>query len=148
MKVCAMKIVSVILTLWYCLSIMGFDVHTCHRSGDSFVAPLISGIGCADIHPEHSCHECEHHSEHGDCCDGISVQKCCTDDIQVLNVTGTFLKDTDAGFSGFCQPCFVYAADMSFSAASVFSVSWHHPKIPEQGFMCPDILSMNSIRRI
>ena len=89
MKKIVMKYVSVLMALWYCLSIIGFDVHSCTRSGERFVTSTLLGISCEEIHPEHSCHS------HGSCCghhdsschhegDEIDCSGCCTNDIHVL----------------------------------------------------------------
>ena len=55
------KLTSVLLTVWYLMSIIGFDVHTCSGSGCSFVTTFIEGMTCAEVHPEHVC-------DAGSCC--------------------------------------------------------------------------------
>lgn len=105
-----------LLVVWYSMSIIGFDVHTCSGSGRSFVASFVKGMTCEDIHPEHVCnpesccahehdHSCcghSHHDEdcamdHSDClyCDGTAfkAQSCCSNDYQVLALTGTMSSD-------------------------------------------------------
>ena len=103
-----MNVTAALLTLWYCMSIIGFDIHTCRESGRSFVATFVEGLTCQDIHPEHDCdagHCCgvhveekcscghDHHGQEGSLCedaDGyvIKAPSCCTNDYQVLNLTG------------------------------------------------------------
>lgn len=98
MKNVMMKISAMLLVVWYCMSIIGFDVHTCMKSGESFVVTVLEGTDCGDIHPDHTCSAdavshcccCCHHDEtHAH--DGVaSVEDhdCCQDDIQVLVLTG------------------------------------------------------------
>ena len=64
------KYMSALLVVWYSLSIIGFDVHSCKITGEVFVASLAGGISCEDVHPEHSCRA------HGSCC-GHDVVTCC-----------------------------------------------------------------------
>lgn len=93
------------LMLWYCVSIIGFDVHTCNGSGRSFVATFIDGLSCEDIHSGHS-HDCcglvhEHElpccsdDHHCPRCGGekIMATPCCTSDYQVLALTGVIADD-------------------------------------------------------
>ncbi len=110
MKNVVIKILAVALTVWYMMSIIGFDVHTCSDSGRSFITTFIEGLACEDIHPEHSCdetaycteehHECcpGHAEDHSDCpfCDGVSLvaKSCCSNDYQVLALTGTSLSES------------------------------------------------------
>lgn len=91
MKGIMMKMCAVLLAVWYCMSIIGFDVHTCNGTGRIFVATFAEGLTCADIHPDHRCahgqcsaaraaeccHEdCCSHSEKA-CCHGASEDGCC-----------------------------------------------------------------------
>lgn len=122
MKNIVKKYCSAILVLWYCVSIIGFDVHTCNGSGRSFLANFISGMSCTDIHPEHVCgisHDepcghCSHCSGCSGCCHGdtsatevfaddilacVSSEAClssdcCSDHYQVLAVTGLQQEDS------------------------------------------------------
>ena len=89
------------MLVWYSLSVIGFDVHTCSDSGETYIATVISGTACDDIHPEHDeehneptcscCHKkCaseEHPQEHEDK-DGLRTRPCCTDDWQMIYLTG------------------------------------------------------------
>ena len=94
MKGILTKVTAMLLIVWYSMSIIGFGIHTCSGSGESFVVTFVEGLECEDIHPEHhytkgSC--CSHsHS----CCDtgthtGIGPKLGCTSDYQVLALTGT-----------------------------------------------------------
>ncbi|MBO5877359.1 MAG: hypothetical protein J6Q37_06935 [Bacteroidales bacterium] len=102
------KYMSALLVVWYSLSIIGFDVHSCKSTGEVFVASLAGGISCEDVHPEHSCsahrscwgHDmatcCEHETKsccgHEDHQAGSQVAKsdCCSNDLQVLELTGVY----------------------------------------------------------
>ena len=108
-----MKYASALLVLWYSLSIIGFDVHSCMATGEVFIASLVGGIGCEDVHPEHSYKShggrCWHHAvpsccaDHHEpsCCDhhqpGSQLDKagCCSNDLQVLQITGVCLSDDE-----------------------------------------------------
>lgn len=111
-KMCAM-----LLMLWYCISIIGFDVHTCSESGRSFVATFLNGMTCEDIHPEHlhdefCCHETPEHSccghHHGsDVCLSVDIRSCCSDDYQVLLLTGERMDDDHRNYDECgCWHCF------------------------------------------
>ncbi len=104
MKKMIMKILAVMLTVWYSMSIIGFDVHTCNGSGRSFVVTFIEGLTCEDIHPEHRCEKTSCCSgDHETCCASrhescgldndsglqIKTKSCCSNDYQVLALTGT-----------------------------------------------------------
>lgn len=123
MRNIVMKISAVLLVVWYCMSIIGFDVHTCSGSGRTFVASCISGMTCEDIHPEH---HCDHHSccgtvrqeadDQHDCtgsgdgchCLTLKAKSCCSDDFQVLLLTGNRTDDEHRHYD-FCHcghcPC-------------------------------------------
>ena len=111
------KYASVLLALWYSLSVIGFDVHSCRATGEVFVTSLAVGATCEDVHPEHSCRThggcCSHHHA-ADCCGkrhssedacehaGSHVEKedCCTNDLQVLLLTGVNVSENDRPDNG------------------------------------------------
>ena len=94
------KYMSALLVVWYSLSIIGFDVHSCKSTGEVFVASLAGGISCEDVHPEHSCRAhgscCGHETE--PCCghsdhqgeSQVGKSDCCSNDLQVLELTGVY----------------------------------------------------------
>ena len=104
---------ALLLVIWYCFSVIGFGIHTCKASERSFVATFISGLTCADIHPEHKCdkghccshasHECcEDHAHDGGCCahsedDAMSLHSasCCSNDYLALVITGCETDNED-----------------------------------------------------
>ena len=88
------SISALLLVVWYSLSVIGFDVHTCNASGEIYIATVAGGFSCDDIHPdghkqthhEHSCCKCCQ-SHQGDS-DKLKTKPCCTDDYQVILLTG------------------------------------------------------------
>ena len=149
MKDRILRFSALLLMLWYCFSVIGFGIHTCRASDRSFVATFISGLTCADIHPEHECDK-EHCSEsavhhccgsaHADdeCCrseeDGMSLKQetCCSNDYLVLSITGNLIDSEGHG---------TYLTDViSFPSISLvpsvfnqdlFLYRYHH--IPDSG---------------
>ncbi len=109
MKGVIIKVLAVVMTVWYSMSIIGFDVHTCSGSGRSFVSTFIDGLTCEEIHPEHSCshvssrpsdheaHSCcgDHH--HDDKKPAFVAGSCCSTDYQVLQLTGIVPSDDQRG---------------------------------------------------
>lgn len=89
---------ALLLIIWYSLSVIGFDVHTCSGSGETYIATVIGGTECEDIHPEHvkkPCPCCHHHAEDHKEDDGQSISKkpCCSDDWQMIVLTGVRVTD-------------------------------------------------------
>lgn len=123
MKNAVKKYCSVLVALWYCVSVIGFDVHTCTGSGRSFLANFISGMSCSEIHPGHVCHSSHSHCPDEYCScqkvheDGVS-SACCTDDYQVLLLTGVHQEDChkhyDECHCGHC-PCLGEFCGIPFS---------------------------------
>ena len=94
------SLTAILMVVWYLLSVIGFDVHTCSGSGETYIATVASGFTCEDIHPgphgmsahhEHSGCGCCHSekSETTDTEQGFDTNPCCTDDFQVILLTGT-----------------------------------------------------------
>jgi hypothetical protein len=113
MKDRVLRFSALLLVIWYCFSVIGFGIHTCKASERSFVATFISGLTCADIHPEHKCDKgkccshashdcCESHAHDGGCCgdsadDGMSLHSpsCCSNDYLALVITGCATDNED-----------------------------------------------------
>lgn len=96
MKNVLTKVSALLLVVWYSLSVIGFDVHTCSKSGRTFIATVVSGTACEDIHPDHlksACSCCHHHSD--DASKGIDRKPCCTDDWQYIALTGMRTAEND-----------------------------------------------------
>lgn len=111
LKKLSLKVFSVMLLVWYLMSIIGFDVHTCSKDGSSSVATFISGMTCSDIHAEHGCgsdHHCSCDNDHDDCC---------KDDFKCLIITGVPSYD-DSGFHDDCKPiCHPFLSDIRLCLA-------------------------------
>jgi hypothetical protein len=100
MKNVCTSLTAILMVVWYSLSVIGFDVHTCSGSGETYIATVASGFTCEDIHPgphgktahhNHACCGCCH-SEKSETADpelGLDKNPCCTDDFQVILLTGT-----------------------------------------------------------
>ena len=110
MKKFLMNISAALLVVWYCMSIIGFDVHTCMSSGRIFISTFAEGISCADIHPEH--HHDDH--EHTSCCssenheESFDVKSCCTNEYQMIQLSGCRAdnnSDEKHTFSKVSYPC-------------------------------------------
>ena len=128
MRSLAVKICSVLLVLWYLMSVIGFNVHTCSGEGHSFVTTFIDGVTCADIHPEHHCDD-EHH-----CCEAEEHDDCCTDDFQVLSLTGLMSDDTQD-----------YCGESHFSGCPCVAVSCIElPQVCADDFLLKDLYEPES----
>ena len=123
------KCAALVLVLWYSFSIIGFDVHICSGSGKAFIATVVSGTGCDDIHPEHDapCCKCclSETSVKDDSHDGdIHTKPCCTDEWQVIALTGTrtskeeFFADSLHGVQFYFNPALVQGAGKNLNLNS------------------------------
>ena len=154
------KYASVLMALWYSLSVIGFDVHSCKSTGEVFVASLASGITCEDIHPDHSCKShggcsCGHHGgdcdshEHGE---GTHVGKseCCTNNLQILELTGVYTSSqqryTDDGYSIDYALNGNLAVEVALPALQRPSLTFF--KHPDPGVVMPDRQAFFSIWRV
>ena len=167
-----MNISAALLVVWYCLSIIGFDVHTCMSSGEVFIATFADGVGCGDIHPEHhccgtSCCQETHHHDHetSSCCSSehhsepaghrdfqaVDTKSCCTNDYQMIALSGCRIgNDSDEGFhfAKLLLPYVAYIPD--FNIASAKYHAWHISFFdPESGVTPPgDICATFGVWRI
>lgn len=93
-NLCAMSLV-----VWYSLSVIGFDVHTCNRAGETFIASA-GEYSCETIHPEHEYSCCHHGHDHHDAetlhTSSFEIPPCCTDDYHVISLTGIRSEDEHA----------------------------------------------------
>lgn len=139
---------SAVLAIWYIFCVVGFDVHTCNHSGRSFVASLVAGSSCEDIHPGCACDCWKHH--HGPADSSLSDDMCCTNDIMVLALTG--LDRTDESHhqhshcSCICGHCPVLA-DVP-CVGSVFRQCRSLTLPHDSRLFLPDILDSFSVLRI
>lgn len=106
MKNLVTRVFAFMLVVWYCLSIIGFGVHTCSESNRSFLTNFISGVSCEDVHPSDVCkasccsahkhkNSCSHHSADESKDEApvgmlkITNKTCCSNDYQQIDLTGS-----------------------------------------------------------
>ena len=83
---------AIFVLIWYCLGIVGFNVHTCTSSNNSFIVTFLEDMTCDAIHPSENCGVAKsccccssHSSELSEYSDySIAAPECCTNDYQVL----------------------------------------------------------------
>jgi hypothetical protein len=161
------KYMSALLVVWYSLSIIGFDVHSCKSTGEVFVASLAGGIACEDVHPDHSCKAhgsccgqkvsaCCSHDEHP-CCghednqtgSQVSRPDCCSNDLQVLLLTGMNVsheRDTDGAYMDEYVLDVDLFAEMTIPAVQRPLITFL--KHPDPGVVMPDRQAFFSIWRV
>lgn len=95
MKNMIKHISALLLVMWYSLSIIGFGVHTCLASGETYIATVASGFSCEDLHPDHHDSECQssckcrhHKSEQERSGDSYAMKPCCKEEFKVISLTG------------------------------------------------------------
>lgn len=156
------KYASVLLVLWYSLSIIGFDVHSCKSTGEVFVASLAGGVSCEDIHPEHSCKShggCCCHHENESCCAGhetehadshVAKEDCCSNDLQVLQLTGVQMSDNERFGANVhdCQPIFDVDLAMELAVPTLQKSFIKYLEHPDPGVVTPDRQAFLSIWRV
>ena len=130
MKNVGTQIMALMLVVWYCLSIIGFGVHTCSASNRSFITNFISGVACEDVHPSEQCKaSCCSGAKHNKCCGHLSVEvvaeshsagavmvtdeTCCHNDYQQIVLTGS-------GQSNASEQSFVPVTLLALYTASSF----------------------------
>ena len=156
------KYVSVLLVLWYSLSIIGFDVHSCKSTGEVFVASLAGGVSCEDIHPEHSCKShggCCCHHEAESCCTGheadhadrqVAKEDCCSNDVQVLLLTGVHVSDNERFSDNAHDSQFIFDVDLAMEVAmpTLQRPFLKYLEYPDSGVSMPDRQAFLSIWRV
>ena len=158
------KYMSALLVVWYSLSIIGFDVHSCKSTGEVFVASLAGGISCEDVHPEHSCrahgsccgHDvvtcCEHETK--SCSDHqsesqVAKSDCCSNDLQILELTGVSVsheRDTHKDLADEYVLNVDLFAEMTIPAVQRPLLTFL--KHPDTGVVMPDRQAFFSIWRV
>lgn len=154
MRKMIVKYASVLLVLWYSLSIIGFDVHSCKSTGEVFVASLIGGVACENVHPEHSCKShggcCEHHHSSEQSGDKVEKADCCSNDLQVLQLTGVHMADNERFNDNVHDFQYTFDVDMAMELVmptlqrSLLKYLEH----PDPGVVMPDCQAFLSIWRI
>lgn len=89
---------GLMMCLVYLAGVVGFDIHTDHHEGRTYVVSLLSDTSCEKIHPDDICHCCEHHHHHdahsdvnGPTCEGegfCAEEDDCQDTADFLDITG------------------------------------------------------------
>lgn len=170
MKNVLTRLTAVLLVIWYSLSVIGFDVHTCSGSGETFVATVIGGTTCEDIHPEHHKEACSccHHGHTSSQIAGsqgvsgaegtdhphgteMATRPCCSDDWQVILLTGCKTPEKHDHFDE-CQcgscPCILdISTGYTHSRTDIHSLrAFHNPDSGKP--LPPDVQQLYSIWRI
>lgn len=165
MKNLGIRIFAFMLVVWYCLSIIGFGVHTCSESNRSFLTTFISGISCEEIHPSVLCkspccsaekHEkcCCHHSSEEDVESQAIVEfkvgnkTCCNNDYQQITLTGSGLSNISEQ-SAVPVDMLALCSTLSFDFNdSFYSKIIQARSLPEQGICVGELRPLLSIWRI
>lgn len=151
-----LKYVAALLTVWYCMSIIGFDVHSCEATGNVFVNSVLSGVSCEDIHPDHDCTCHEHKAQACSCCHdhespvSESVEHdddCCTDRIEILDEAGiTTSEDNAMGALAAVSACLFVESDYT---SLLFSDAVSIKSKPDSWcYKMPDLQAVLNIWRI
>lgn len=157
MRNIVMKYLAALLVVWYSLSIIGFDVHSCTKTGETFVSSIAAGVSCEDIHPEHSC------SSHGSCCghdhdknccghdyrNEVTSGDCCQDDFHVLAFTGA-VSPNDYRYDDCASDFVAYATEYlaQILVPTCSNEDFIKFKNPDSGITVPDPQALLSIWRI
>lgn len=152
MKNLSTRVFAALLMVWYCLSIVGFGVHTCSESNRCFLTNFISGVSCDDIH-EHKCHCCDGHS-HDSQIDIISSQgvrivqgDCCSDDYQQIEITGSGQCHGMEKFDADCSLIAVISA-VPMSDPISYSQNSNSRHLPDRAFHIGEVCPLYSVWRI
>ena len=148
MKNMFLKYASALLTVWYCMSIIGFDVHSCNTTGNIFVNSVLSGITCGDVHPEHDCSVHASCCKSNNCCDHSKADDgCCTNEIEVLDCEGVVTSDNDVcSFVSYAIESLDLNIGLSMLPVSIESPVLYYPDPWEHA--SPDQQAVLSIWRI
>lgn len=152
MKSAFLKYVSALMAVWYCLSIIGFDVHSCTMTGSTFVNSVLGGVECEDVHPEHDC------CCHGSCChsgcnhghdipsdENVSKRECCTNEIEVLDSEVVVSAEEDQ----FNMPAATFAFVENDYIPMIYAEEAYVSDSPDSGSLRrPDLQAVLSIWRI
>jgi len=76
-------VASLLLSVWYLMAVVGFDVHYDHHDEEVFIVSLLCRTDCESIHPLDECHCIDHHL--GQC---HSDDEDCENEISILSLTG------------------------------------------------------------
>ena len=154
-----------LLVVWYCLSIIGFGVHTCSASNRSFITNFISGVACEDVHPAEQCKAsccsgakhnkcCGHHSDevvaehHSDGAVMVTNETCCHNDYQQIVLTGSGQSSVSeqslvpVALFALCQTSSLDFSDLAYSRKI------QTKPLSERGFCVGELCPLLSVWRI
>ena len=144
-------IIAPFMSVWYLLSIIGFDVHTCNQSGEVYVATAANGMVCEMHHhgfeEQHHDHADPHHVHSESCCHfhgqeehigdvQLYSHECCSDNFHVICLTGVRTDEKSSISSGKILTSGVHPISFSFTEANqcMLSCSGNNVhKMPDQG---------------
>ena len=144
---------AALLAIWYCMSIIGFDVHTCMSSGRTFVSAFTESLACADIHPEHHCCAgpcCSDHHDH-EHEESVDTKSCCSNDYQVIQLSGCRTNDDSEDKYSFCKVSFPCVADVPVRYVAMAKYHAEHIQFiePDSGVLPPgDLCATFGVWRI
>lgn len=155
MKKCITSLSALLLVVWYSLSVIGFDVHTCNASGEVYIATVASGFSCDDIHSDG--HKQAHYEHFGcTCCqthksdsDKLKTKPCCSDDYQVILLTGVrSAQDAEDSYQQTLVET-INIAESDYSYSHIFDNGLRTFYKPGSGGLTPrDIQAVYNIWRI
>ena len=165
MKNLGTRVFAFMLVVWYCLSIIGFGVHTCSESNRSFLTNFISGVSCDDVHPSDVCKaSCCSANKHKNCCSHHSADEakdetptgnvkitnkpCCSNDYQQIGLTGS--GQVSVSEQSVCPVTFIaFYSSSSFGYDSVsFSRMIQARMLPDRDLYMGELRPLLSIWRI
>lgn len=157
MKNVLTSISAMLLVVWYSLSVIGFDVHTCNTSGETYIATVASGFSCDDLHPD-SHQTSTHHGHSGcSCChshkedaSSLTTKPCCSNDYQVILLTGVRgMQDSDDSEDFKMAMCTVVPVGADDSYSNVYCLGLRTSHRPRSGdIVHRDVQAIYNIWRI
>ena len=138
MKKALINMSAFVLMIWYCLSVIGFDVHICGATGRVFVSPVMTAE-CYDSEQSEECRCgcCSHCCDAGSNASGYSDNSCCSDDYQALIITGGASSENHRHFdecSCGLYPCVLMSESDVLKNVCVRTLSY---RLPDKGLPSP-----------
>ena len=150
MKKTLIAVSAMLLVVWYSLSVIGFDVHTCRDSGQTYIATVASGFSCEDIHPETHAHTgCKCCHSHESETAQLDTKPCCSDDFQVIVLTGVRGSQEQEDSDSRTHVPFVGVPYLPLYTSDVFNSDLRVFYNPRSGDIVPrDVMALYNIWRI
>lgn len=137
-KMASQGIMTLLLIMWYTLSISGLDVHHDHEHGRTYVVACAFGTSCEKIHPHSHCHDSEAEACSED-------EDCCSDEFHLILSPGEDAGDSVLHVSTSWHMDFIPATDSFTSTLNGYRLPLHHIETPPD---IPDILNKTCILRV